>query len=254
MSRRSRPVIGLVTQSVAAIPGERSASWIFSRKYVEVVAAMGAIPWAIPVLDDASTLQEIFVRLDGVMLTGGADVDPASYGEVKQSYCKSTHPDRDAVELDLIRFARETRKPILGICRGLQILNVAFGGTLYQDIREQVPAALKHDKELTADSSFRTALVHEVNIKPGTRLYQMLGTSHVAVNSLHHQAIKDLGDGLNACAWSPDGIIEGIESTQDDFILGIQWHPEELMEIHPGMRQLFLRFMEQAMSQADRQT
>ena len=142
----SRPVIGIAMQTLPASPGVLPACWIMSHRYVNVLRESGGVPWLIPLLpDDPAPLRAIFDRLDGIFLTGGVDVDPVCYGEEKQSYCGTTDPPRDAVELALLRWAMETNKPVLAVCRGIQILNVAFGGTLYQDVAKQVPAALKHD-------------------------------------------------------------------------------------------------------------
>src|SRR5206468_4323294 len=119
---------------------------IMGQRYIQVLQGAGAIPWPVPLLpDDPATLREIFDRLDGVFLTGGVDVDPARYGEERQPYCGQTDPPRDAVELTLLRWALDDHKPILAVCRGIQALNVACGGTLYQDVANQVPGALKHD-------------------------------------------------------------------------------------------------------------
>jgi putative glutamine amidotransferase len=202
--------------------------------------SVGAVPWVIPLApDDPDTLAEIAARIDGLFLTGGADVEPGRYGETRHVACGVHDPDRDATELTLLKLAAERGLPVFGICRGLQVMNVAAGGTLYQDIGSQVPAALKHDNPPARD-----ALVHEITVAPGCRLAGLLGETVVGVNSLHHQAVKDLGTGLRPSAYSPDGVIEGVEGTDGRFVVGVQWHPEELTEAHPGMRRLFAAFVE----------
>jgi putative glutamine amidotransferase len=242
-----RPVIGIATQTLPAVVGERPACWIMGHRYVETLRAVGAIPWVIPLLPhDPDTMREIFDRLDGVFLTGGVDVDPARYGEAKHPLCGTTDPDRDAIEMMLLEHAMDNHRPVLAVCRGLQILNVVCGGTLYQDVTAQVPAALKHDYFPTPANPSRAYLAHDITVTPNTRLGELLGDSVVPVNSMHHQAIKDLGRGLRASAFAPDGIIEGIEGTNGQFLVGVQWHPEELAESQPGMRRLFSSFVEAA--------
>jgi putative glutamine amidotransferase len=241
-----RPVIGVTTQSMPGVPGERSPSWVVGRRYVEVLRQVGAVPWVIPLLPaDPDTLREIFTRLDGVFLTGGADVHPGRYGEPPHPRLGPTDPDRDAVEIDLLRFARTEGLPVLAVCRGMQVLNVAWGGTLYQDVAAQVPGALKHDHTPTLQNPSRRDLVHDVTVTPGSRLRRLLGASLVPVNSLHHQAVKDLAPGLTASAFAPDGVVEGVEAA-GGFVVGVQWHPEELTDDRPEMRQLFAAFTEAA--------
>src|SRR5262249_42742487 len=153
----------------------------------------------------------IFDRLDGVFITGGVDVDPSRYGESKTSLCGTTDSDRDAVEIALLQHALPRQLPVFAVCRGIQILNVACGGTLYQDVTAQVPAALKHDYFPTPEKPSRKFLAHDVAVKPGSRLGHILRDAVVSVNSMHHQAIKDLAPNLTATAHAPDGIIEGVE-------------------------------------------
>lgn len=242
-----RPVIGIATQTLPAVIGERQTCWIMGRQYVEVLREVGGVPWLIPLLPgDPETLNEIFSRLDGVFLTGGVDVDPANYREPKQAFCGTTDPDRDAVEMMLLKYAREKHLPVLAVCRGIQILNVALGGTLYQDVAAQVPAALKHDFFPTPDQPSRKYLAHDITVTPGSRLQQIFGASLVPVNSMHHQAIKDLAPGLVPNAYAPDGIIEGVEGTNGQFLIAVQWHPEELTDSQPEMRRLFTTFIDAA--------
>jgi putative glutamine amidotransferase len=217
------------------------------RSYVEELRKVGAVPWVIPLIaDDTDTLNEIFSRLDGVFITGGVDVDPSRYGESKLPLCGATDPDRDAVEIALLNHALQRRLPILAVCRGIQILNVAKGGTLYQDVSSQVPAALKHDYFPTPDRPSRKFLAHEITVRANSRLGHILGDTVVPVNSMHHQAIKDLAPGLVPSAYAPDGIIEGVEADGDQYLVAVQWHPEELTESQPGMRRLFTTFTEAA--------
>jgi putative glutamine amidotransferase len=238
-----RPVIGIATQTLPAVPGERQACWIMGRSYIEEIRKVGGIPWMIPLIPhDPETLHEIIDRLDGVFITGGVDVDPSHYGEPKTPLCGATDPDRDHVEIGLLKHALARNLPVLAVCRGLQILNVACGGSLYQDVTAQVPAALKHDHFPTPEHPSRKFLAHDVIVKPDSRLGQILGDTRVPVNSMHHQAIKNLAPSLVATAYAPDGIIEGVEGTAGQYLVAVQWHPEELTESQPGMARLFSSF------------
>jgi putative glutamine amidotransferase len=240
-------VIGVATQTLPAVPGERPPCWVMGRSYVEELRKVGAVPWVIPLIaDDVDTLGEIFSRLDGVFITGGVDVDPSRYGEPKSPLCGVTDPDRDAVEIALLNHALERHLPVLAVCRGIQILNVVKGGTLYQDVTSQVPAALKHDYFPTPDRPSRKYLAHDISVRASSRLGHILGDTVVPVNSMHHQAIKELAPGLVPTAYAPDGIIEAIEGDGDQYLVAVQWHPEELTETQPGMRRLFTTFTEAA--------
>lgn len=240
----TRPVIGIATQSQEAVPGQLPRCWIMSQKYVQVLADLGALPWLIPLLPaDGATLRGIYDRLDGLFLTGGVDVDPSRYGEPKSEKCGHTDPDRDAVEFQLLEWALADRKPILAVCRGFQVLNVACGGTLFQDVPSQCPAMIKHDHfpQASGDPS-RQYLAHEIRVAPATRIGRCLRTDRATVNSMHHQGIKTLAPSLAASAWAPDGLIEGVEGRNGHYVVAVQWHPEEITD-QPGQRRLFTEFL-----------
>ncbi len=240
-----RPIIGIPTQTQLAVPGELPRCWIMSNRYVNVLASVGAVPYLIPLLpNDVPTMRAIYDSLDGVFLTGGVDVDPASYGEDKHPRCGRTDTDRDAVEIQFVRWALEDRKPLLAVCRGFQVLNVAFGGTLFQDIGDQYTAAMKHDHFPKPDGKPpRDFLSHQVRVDPASRLGQYLGVAETPVNSMHHQGIKKLANGLVANAWAPDGLIEGIEGSNGQVLVAVQWHPEELTQSDAGSKRLFEAFI-----------
>jgi putative glutamine amidotransferase len=243
-----RPLVGVPTQSLHSLPGVPTglpASWAMSQRYVTTLAAAGATPIMIPLLpDDADTLRAIYDALDGVFLPGGADLDPASYGEERLPVCDKSDPPRDQVELMLTRWALEDRKPALGVCRGLQILNIAMGGTLYQDIRAQQPSYVKHDY-FPGQGHEREYLAHDVRVTGPSRLADVFGVGDLRVNSLHHQGIDRLGAGLLATAVAPDGLVEGVELPSDDhFMVAVQWHPEALYTRDEPTRRLFAAFVE----------
>ncbi|MDB4909435.1 MAG: putative glutamine amidotransferase [Gemmatimonadetes bacterium] len=243
-----RPIIGITTQTLDAIPGELPRCWVMSQRYVDVLTAAGAIPWVIPLTHDMATLREVYERLDGVFLPGGVDMDPDQYSESRLPVCGVTDPDRDRVEVALVRWAMEEQKPVLAVCRGVQVLNVAAGGTLYQDLAEWCEAAIKHDY-WPNEPRQRQDLVHDVFIEPQTVLASIMGAGATTVNSMHHQGIKKLAPGLVVNARAPDGLIEGVEGRDDEsFLLGVQWHPEELVESISTARRLFEAFIASASS------
>jgi len=182
---------------------------------------------------------------DGLLLHGGWDVEPKRYGREPHPRLGRTEPRLDALEIDLARRLRARRRPVLGICRGQQTLNVAAGGTLYQDLAAWCDAAIKHDY-CPDEPRQRTDLVHEVIVEPRTQLASIIGAGATTVNSMHHQGIKKLAPGLVVNARAPDGLIEGVEGADDGYLLGVQWHPEELVESDPAMRRLFESFIESA--------
>jgi putative glutamine amidotransferase len=176
--------------------------------------------------------------VSGLVLTGGEDVDPARYGEKRHEKVRSINAARDATEAALIEEAKARGKPVLAICRGIQILNVALGGTLVQDIQTQCDTQIAHDED-----SPRNTRSHEISIEPGSLIAQAVGAEHVTVNSFHHQSVKRVADGMRVTARSPDGIIEGLESTGDWWVMAVQWHPEEMTDSpEPWDRGLFKAF------------
>lgn len=241
-----RPTIGIPTQTLHAIDGIPEglpASWVMNQRYYHAVADAGGVPWMVPLLArDPETLRHIYERLDGVMLAGGVDMDPATFGEAPHPALGNIDPDRDAVELALARWALADGKPLLGLCRGLQVMNVASGGSLHQDLASQVPAAIKHDYFPTAGYE-RDYLAHEVTLAPGSRLAGVLGAARVPVNSMHHQGVHRIGAGLVPVARAPDGLIEALERPNGAFAIGVQWHPEVLEVREPNTRRLFTEFV-----------
>ena len=245
-----RPVIGIPTQTLHAIDGVPQGlpqSWVMNQRYYLATTVVGAIPWMIPLLDDdPDTLREIYDRLDGLLLAGGVDMDPQTYGEKPHPLLGRIDPARDRVELQLAHWAVEDKKPVLGLCRGLQVINVAQGGTLYQDVAAQFPGAIKHDYFPTAGYE-RDHFAHDIVLQPGSRLEHAFELRHLMVNSMHHQGVKQLGSGLFASAVAPDGLVEALEAGSDDhFMIGVQWHPEVFEMTDPHTRHLFREFINAA--------
>ncbi len=238
-----RPAIGIPTQTLHAIDGipeDLPASWVMNQRYYHAAIGGGGVPLMIPlVADDLDTLRCIYDRLDGVLLAGGVDVAPGTFGESPHPKLGRIDPDRDTVELQLANWALEDGKPILGLCRGLQVLNVARGGSLHQDLEAQYPHAIKHDYYPGFERDY---LAHDVEITAGSRLARVFEVGPVAVNSMHHQGIRELGKDLVATAYAPDGLIEAIEFDDDRFVVAVQWHPEVLDDKDPRTVQLFRDF------------
>jgi putative glutamine amidotransferase len=206
--------------------------------YVAALEGAGAAPVLIPVLETPETLRAILSRLDGLLLPGGVDVDPQQYGESALPDLNQVQAEADRVELTLAHAALERALPLLGICRGQQLLNVAMGGTIYQDLQSQGATSLDHTGSRPRGRDF---LLHSVRIAPDSRLAALLGSLEVQVNSLHHQSIKGVAPGLRAVAWSPDGVIEAVEG-EGAFQVAVQWHPEEL-RAQPEAARLFEGFV-----------
>lgn len=247
-----RPLIGVPTQTLQSLGGAVSAevppSWVMSQRYVQTVAAAGGVPVMLPLLTgDGATLRAMYDRLDGIFLPGGADVDPGSYGAERHPRCDpSTDPHRDQLELAFVRWAVDEGKPVLGVCRGLQIVNLVLGGSLWQDLADECPGTEKHDY-FPFDGRFaRDHLAHDVTVTPQTRLREILGCDALVVNSMHHQGVRTVADGLVVSAIAPDGVIEGLEGAGDAFLVAVQWHPEALTERDARMRRLFTAFVDAA--------
>ncbi|MCB0047103.1 MAG: gamma-glutamyl-gamma-aminobutyrate hydrolase family protein [Caldilineaceae bacterium] len=235
-----RPLIGVPTGREKSQRFFGLPLYIMNQAYLRAIEQMGALPLMIPLQMSAATLRGIFERLDGVLLPGGEDIDPAHYGEARDPMLGPTDRERDRTEMLLTRWALENGMPILGICRGAQMINVVCGGSLYQDLTTQREDLDKHDYLPPKYERFRIS--HQVNVAEGSLLAAALGSTH-EVNSMHHQGVKELGNGLRGVATSEDGLIEAVEMPDLPFALGVQWHPEELTRtdaLHAGLIYNFL--------------
>jgi putative glutamine amidotransferase len=218
-----------------------------SQRYIQTLTAAGALPWMIPLVTDEETLRGIYDALDGVFLPGGADIDPVSYGTTPHPMCDKTDRERDRVELTLGKWAIADGKPVLGVCRGMQLINVVGGGTLYQDLATQFPAGIKHDYFPFGGQTYtRDYLAHEIRIVDDSRLARLFGAGTLEVNSMHHQGVRTVGAGLVATAHAPDGLVEALEGTGSAYLLAVQWHPEALTDRDAATRRLFAEFVEAA--------
>jgi putative glutamine amidotransferase len=211
------PVVAVSAQRRTDAGRERVA---LNTAYVSALTRAGLVPLVIPPLLDPADAAAVVDATRGLVLTGGEDVEPARYGAVPHSYLEGTDRGRDALELELIRCARARARPILAICRGIQILNVALGGTLYQDLKSEHTGSIDHQ-----DKAGR----HAIRVAPGSLLHRTLGAAVATVNSRHHQAVRDLAPGLRATAWAEDDLVEAVE-WDAPWMLAVQWHPEDLTE------------------------
>ncbi len=214
---QKKPIIGL-----SSTWGEGTSTSV-PLTYVESVIRAGGVPLVLPIVQDNELLIAMLDRVDALIMTGGEDVDPLKwYGEEPVNAMGEIAPCRDSFDMALVKIAVDRGMPVLGICRGLQVMNVAFGGTLYQDIPSQVEGTkVKHNQK--APRNYGT---HSIYIKEGSILNKQLGVDSIAVNSFHHQAVKDIAPGFKATAFAPDGVIEAIEMEGNNIVFGVQFHPE----------------------------
>ena len=235
----SAPVIGIpgYWHESGEIPGHQATA--VPDSYIRALLKIDAIPLIIPVIQSRKILEHFFQMIDGLLLIGGPDLDPAHYHQAVHAGLRKVTPARDNMEMQVCLWALEADLPIMAICRGIQVLNVAAGGTLWQDIASQLPNAAKHDYYPDYPKDF---LAHTVKPLPGSRLAGIIGDDEASVNSLHHQAIDKLGQGLSPVAYAPDGIVEAVEGIDANWIIGVQWHPEWLIENDRRMLNLFKTF------------
>ncbi len=240
-----QPLIGISSASITV------DNKVYNRAYWPIangVANAGGLPVYIPTGLEESVLRAIYDRLDAVLLPGGPDVDPSIYGQERHPKVVQIDDPRDTLELTLARWTVEDDRPVFGICRGHQILNVALGGTLVQDIPSQVETDLTHD---LPDEDPRNTLLHSVTLDPQSRLANILGKTEFRVNSLHHQSVQEAAPNVKITGHSPDGIVESLEIPEHPFALSVQWHPEDLVDDDDAMKALFKAFVDAAREYAE---
>ena len=231
--RQSAPLIGLTPLWDKA----RQRYWMFP-DYMERIRDAGGIPVILPMCDSPEEMDRILQKLDGILFTGGPDIDPVIYGSYDDTGTVDICAKRDAFELPLMRRARELQMPTLCICRGIQILNVALGGTVYEDIPAQYPTQLNHMQQIPFSEPS-----HIVTVESGTVFSELVDSDHIWVNSCHHQAIRRLADELIVVARSSDGLIEAVELPGTTFCMGVQWHPERLPVDNSSSKAIFKAFI-----------
>lgn len=233
-----KPVIGVTPDFNAGDRkdmGGREPTYFLRARYIRAVEELGGIPLILPLVTEPSARRRLLDRVDGLLLTGsGPDLPPSLYGERQRYKFPLVSERRANFELEMVLQARKRDLPLLGICGGMQTINVACGGSLYQDLPAQVPDALDHRQKSKA-----IYVAHSVTVTPKSLLDQVIAKKTLMVNSSHHQSVKTVAPSLRASAVAPDGIIEAIESPRHRFLLAIQWHPEFLFERHAAHRRLF---------------
>ncbi|HWQ45541.1 MAG TPA: gamma-glutamyl-gamma-aminobutyrate hydrolase family protein [Longilinea sp.] len=220
----STPRIGLTT---GLLPDENGTFSSNLDSYLDALHQAGADP--IPLYTTLPDKQpEVLAKgLSAILFCGGGDISPIHYHQDQTPLCETVNPARDLLEIPLARYAIDKKIPFLGICRGLQVINVALGGNLYQDIHEEKPEAIEHNYYGIRSRHYRS---HFVSIDPASKLAQIIGVTHIKVNSLHHQGINVLAQGLHATAHARDGLVEAVEFPDHPFGLAVQWHPEEMTD------------------------
>lgn len=221
----ARPLIGITCGSSALDPGAKSPQDRLNCTYSHAVFLAGGAPVILPNLGESEAVLAWLDRLDGIVLSGGFDVNPKLFGEDVLNASVEIDSPRDVAELPLIHSLLERDLPMLAICRGIQSLNVALGGTLYQDIPAEMETSINHRQPESRDST-----THTVQLEPRSRLAGIVGSQEIHVNTFHHQALKSVGNGLVVTARAPDGIIEAVEDPRARFRIGVQYHPEELVD------------------------
>lgn len=238
-----RPLIGIsgsvLLTSYGSSEGYRRA--YVNEDYVQSVLQNGGIPFILPVVDDEEVLSTYIDQLDGLILSGGHDVTPQYYGGEPMQKIGETWELRDWFDSLLVEKALAKGIPVLGICRGMQVMNVLHGGSLWQDLSYMQDVEIKHLQGHSPE-----LVTHLVDIEEGSQLHELMGENHVMVNTFHHQAVRELGQGFKATAFSADGIVEAIEHEDYPFYLGVQWHPEMLHTSVPLMNQLFAGLIQAA--------
>jgi putative glutamine amidotransferase len=234
-----KPLIGISTNLSTNSYGQPIV--LLQQSYVRAIVNAGGVPVLIPSAIAEDGWDALYASLDGILLSGGGDMALDHFSGDPHPRIDDVDSARDSVELKMLNAAASDGKPFLGICRGCQVMNVAFGGTLYTHIPDQLPGALDH----SYPGNMRTVLVHQVKIEEGTRIAEIFGDPIIRVNSLHHQGLKDIPPALRVAGYAPDGLAEAIELPDHPFGLAVQWHPEWLTD-QEGTRNLFRKFVDAA--------
>lgn len=233
---RQSPVIGIPYADMAVRDVDMRMRTYVTRKYYGAVQRAGARVLLLPPSAEGDDLDYYLDLLDGLVLAGGEDVDPIHQNEDPHPKLSGVNPLRDAFELELTRRAYRRRLPTFGICRGVQVLAIALGGSIHQDL--EGVARIKHEQQAP-----RWAASHRVSLVEGSVLHRWLGTTTMAVNSFHHQAVRDLPAGFRVAGTTSDGVVEVMEATDDRICLGVQWHPEEMALTDPVAAKIFTEFV-----------
>lgn len=237
------PIIGVFADTMSCRQagfGDVARQYV-NASYISAVEEAGAVPFIIPVSSKQEKNRKLIDLCDGLLFPGGEDIDPSYYGENPHPNLGEIRPEVDAFLFHSLLYALEQRKPALGICKGMQMMVVATGGSLYQDIYSQ----REEETFLHCQTGRRTYGLHQVQVEKDSRLFQILGTEQIITNSMHHQSVRSLGKGLRLSARTEDGIVEAVESP-DGRLIGVQWHPEEMVSDSEAMKLLFQNLVKRA--------
>jgi putative glutamine amidotransferase len=240
-----KPVIGITPRIITKEQFPMIGS---PRSYIRALSAVGALPVVLPVAVDSDTMETLLDRVDGVVFSGGGDIETERFNGLPHEKIYDINPERDQMEVDVVEMVLRRKMPFLGICRGIQLLNVALGGTLYTHILDQLPGALDHSFK---DGRAPEDLVHTIRLEPASHLAQIIGKPEIEVNSLHHQGVWQVGEGLAVTGCAPDGLVEAVELPGYPFGIAVQWHPEWLPEQTHATR-LFAAFIAAAQAYGER--
>lgn len=243
----SKPIILIPTP----VQDPEMRRFAMGKNYIRSLIECGALPVMLPTSLDLQSLRAMYDRSDGVLFAGGSDIDPLYFGEEKHPETYGIDADRDRAEVALTQWAMQDDKPAFSICRGIQVVNVALGGTLIQDIPTQWQSAITLEHRGHKIGAARDQVLHEVCVWPGCKLASIIGAGNVATNSFHHQAVGRVADGLVVTSRASDGIIESVEAPDKRWFIGVQWHPEEMTAGRPDMMALFQNFVDASSGKAD---
>ncbi|MBE0669533.1 MAG: gamma-glutamyl-gamma-aminobutyrate hydrolase family protein [Anaerolineales bacterium] len=232
-----KPLIGITTRN--SKDGDGHPLTVLQHSYIKAVLGAGGLPVMIPNILSEEDFLDLYSRLNGILFSGGGDVSLKYFSGSDHPRIGEVDDARDTTEITLMRTAVNDGKPILGICRGAQVMNVALGGTLYTHIYDQLKGALDH----AYPGDLRRAIVHPVNVDETTRSAEIFGETLLNVNSLHHQGLKDIAPALKVAGHAPDGLVEIVEIPDHPYAVGVQWHPEWLTD-QPAMQRLFKSFID----------
>lgn len=230
---KRKPLIGILP----LYDLEKESYWMLPG-YMKGIEEAGGLPVMLPLTSDPEEIEQLSEEMDGYLFTGGPDIDPSLYGEEKRETCGVTCKLRDEMEIPMFRAVYEKNKPIFGICRGIQLINTALGGSLYQDLPTEHPSNTVHRQTVPP-----TEPTHEVTLMADAPLHKVIGADTLMVNSCHHQAIKTLGKGLSVMAVSEDGLVEGVYAPEKYFVQAVQWHPEFMHLVNENSRKILRSFV-----------
>ncbi|WP_416145067.1 gamma-glutamyl-gamma-aminobutyrate hydrolase family protein [Planococcus koreensis] len=241
MKNKKKPVIGITARV------EKDQTYSLDPVYGKAILQSGGLPLIVPIVDEED-IPALCERLDGLIVTGGGDINPSLYGEEPHLRLGAVYPGSDLYEKELILNFLKLDKPFIGMCRGLQMLNISLGGTNYQDLESQFEGTLYQHKQM----ALRTHRTHSVTLEEDSQLLSIMGEKSFHVNSFHHQGVKDVSKELKVAARAADGLVEALESDKYQFVMGIQWHPEEFaVEGDEASKKLFDRFVKECARDKD---